>query len=162
MAQLCGVSPYHIREAERKGRHCENAWADRHRGDGGTSSGDKFGGENFVWEKFRHTPSFGAGPSDTGNFDIPKPWFLEHNQLCETLAAQISNNTNSSEIKKKKEQKGPGLLSILKEALARGQPTTVQQYLATTATEDAQRAGSAPNCAKKFRGGGKFRHQTEK
>ena len=54
-------------------------------GGGGFSGGDSSGGENFIWGKFRHTSSFGAGPSDAGNFDTPNPWCLVDNQLCETL-----------------------------------------------------------------------------
>ena len=51
----------------------------------GNSSEENFGGENFVRGNFRHTSSFGAGPSDTGNFDTPSLWFLVDNRLCETL-----------------------------------------------------------------------------
>ena len=58
-------------------------------------------GGNFVWGqfwqgkfregKFRHTSHFGAGPSDTGNFNTPNPWLLVDNQSCETLASETDS-----------------------------------------------------------------------
>ena len=67
--------------------------------------------------KFRRTSSFGAGPSDTGNFNTPNPWFLVDNQLCETLVGPNFEQSHLIRDEKKGEQ-GPGWLSILNEALA--------------------------------------------
>ena len=53
-----------------------------------TSSVDKFSGKNFVRGNFRRNSNFGEGPSDTGSFDTPNPWFLVDNQLCETLGSE--------------------------------------------------------------------------
>ena len=111
-------------------------------------------GGDFVWGNFRQTSNLGARHQTRKTSTPPTLGALWTIGCVKLWQAQILNNTNSSEIKKK--EQSPGWLSTLKEALARGLPTglptTAQQYLATTATEDAQGAGSAPNCATKFRG----------
>ena len=100
-------------------------------GGGGISAGDE-----FVRGKFRHTFNFGAGPSDTGNFNIPNPWLLVDNELCDPLV-------------------GPHFEHY---QLTRDTKTTSRPRLAlqteggTSSTEDAQRAGSAPDCGAKFCG----------
>ena len=55
------------------------------------SSGDK-----FVSGKIRHNSTFGAGPSDAGNFDTPNPRFLVDNRVCETLAGPNFEQYGSS------------------------------------------------------------------
>ena len=55
------------------------------------SFGDNFGGKFFVRGKLRHNSNFGAGPSDTGNFDTTNPRFLVDNRLRETLASEIDS-----------------------------------------------------------------------
>ena len=105
------------------------------------------GGGDVVWGQFRggifHEGKFsthlqfGCRAIRHGNFDTPNPWFV--NQLCETLAGP---NFEQHLIKDRKQEQGPGWLSILKEAPARDEDRV------TTATKDAQsRARSAPNCA---------------
>ena len=104
-------------------------------GGGGPSTGDNFGKENFLRGNFRHNCNFGVGPSDTGTFHSPNPWFLVDNQSCETLASEIKLNLYPL---------GPPP-DELQKILYQGSIFIVQQKWMDT--EDAQRAGRGPNCA---------------
>ena len=96
-------------------------------GGGGALSGDNFGRG-----KFRHT-NFGAGPSDTGNFDTPNPWFLVKLWPAKLTLYPL----------------GPPPDELLTNTLPGQHFPGPAKW---TDTEDAQRAGNAPNYAKNFRG----------
>ena len=53
-----------------------------------TGRGEMASGNLFLRAKFRHTSNVGAGPSDTGNVDTPRPRSLVDNQVRETLAGR--------------------------------------------------------------------------
>ena len=133
-----------------------NHWSQDIQRGGGPSSRDNFGGENF---------------------DTP-PILMQGHQTWEALApptlgslcaihcvklwqAQILDNTNSSEIKKKKQ--GPGWLSMPKEALARGKGVMRVQFPRHTSlcNNTCTKSSKCPKWRKKFLWG-KFQHQTEK
>ena len=73
--------------------------------------------------KFRHTSTFCAGPSDTGNFNTPN---------CHLHSNQAHKRLNDSQLLIPKQAKMNG------RDQQDGLRTTAQQYLNAATTEDAQ------------------------
>ena len=90
LRMLCASSPESVRKCQQPST-------------GKQEQGTLRGGGGFVWGQFRRgefrrTSKFGAGQSDTGNFDTPNLWFLVDNHVKLWQA--------SSEIKKRRHLQG--------------------------------------------------------